>query len=188
MAGDQDNKLHRQGPNPEGSEHAREEFVRLLTTEQLPLQYYITKLLGDPAAAQQVLQETNVVLWRKWTDFQPGTNFRAWTRKVAYWQVHSYVRDRKRDRHVFGDELVQQLAARDQQVTVKEEEIIALRHCLQCLSQANVDMLRARYEDSLPIKCIAERVGKSADAVRVAMMRLRRSLQSCVERQLSEHQ
>ena len=167
---------------------AREAFVQLLTGEQLNLQYYITRLLRDPHAAQQVLQETNVVLWRKAGEFEPGTNFTAWTRKIAYWQVQSYVRDRKRDRHVFSEELIEQLASHDSMDNRDDEAFVALRHCLQSVSPGNLDILRARYEDSLPIAAIAQRVGKTRDAVKVGLMRLRRSLLHCIQRQLADHQ
>lgn len=75
-----------------------EAFVQLLTAEQLRLLHYIAKLLGDPNEAQNVLQETNLVLWRKSGEFQAGTNFSAWAHNVAYWQVRAFVRDRQRDR------------------------------------------------------------------------------------------
>ncbi len=163
---------------------ADEAFVALLTGEQMGLLYYITMLLGDPHAAENVLQDTNLVIWRKAADFQPGTSFSAWSRKVAFWQVKAYVRDRGRDRHVFQEKLIEQLANRSTEQLVEPERRLALRHCLQTLSQANLDLLRGRYEEGLNIAQIASKVAKTEVAVRAALMRIRRTLQRCIESKL----
>ena len=93
------------------SDESRDEFVRLLTGEQTSLFAYIATLLGDVNDASNVLQQTNMVLWKKADEFAPGTSFHAWARKVAYFQTLAYIRDKKRDKLVFDEELVLQLAA-----------------------------------------------------------------------------
>ncbi len=61
--------MHTPDESPESivDERARadSEFVRALTNEQLGLLRYVTTLLGDPEAARNVVQETNMVLWQK---------------------------------------------------------------------------------------------------------------------------
>ena len=162
-----------------------EAFVQLLTAEQLKLLHYIARLLGNPNEAQNVLQETNLVLWRKSNDYCHGTNFSAWARNVAYWQVRAYVRDRQRDRHVFNEELVQQLAKRDEDEVFEPEMRIALRHCLAEMSSSNLDMLRQRYEGGLTIQDLAVNVGKSPTSVKVGLLRMRRALLKCIERKIA---
>lgn len=164
---------------------ADEEFVKLLTGEQMRLLYYLTMLLGDPHAAENVLQETSIVLWRKADEFAPGTNFSAWAHKVAYWQARAYVRDRGRDRHVFSEELMSQLTSQSVSAAVEPESRLALRDCLKNVRREHLEMLRHRYEDGLPIRDIADAVGRTEVAVRAALMRLRRSLQRCIESKLS---
>ncbi|TWT85893.1 RNA polymerase sigma factor [Posidoniimonas polymericola] len=165
-----------------------EAFIQLLTAEQFRLRRYITVLLGDPDAASNVLQETNVAIWRKSQTFEPGTNFRAWSRKVAYWQVQAYVRDQGRDRLVFTEKLVEQLTNREEAQDPREAEVrLALRHCLASVSKKNRDMLRMRYEDGMPVAKLADSIGKSPSAVKVGLMRIRRALQGCIERQVAEN-
>lgn len=166
-------------------EPTSEAFVQLLTAEQLKLLHYIARLLGNPNEAQNVLQETNLVLWRKSSDYSPGTNFSAWARNVAYWQVRAYVRDRQRDRHVFNEELVQQLAKRDEDEAFEPEMRIALRHCLSEVSPSNLDMLRQRYEGGVSIQELALNVGKTPSSVKVGLLRIRRALLKCIERKIA---
>lgn len=172
--------------SPESSGNRRnEEFVQLLTSEQFRLHRYIYVLLGNTEAASNVLQDTNVALWRKADSFEMGTNFSAWARKVAYWEVQAYLRDRGRDRHVFGEKLVEQLAGLEEEEDPQELEVrVALRHCLQGVSKSNRELLRMRYEEGLTVSRLADEVGRTQSAVKVGLMRIRRALSDCIQRQM----
>lgn len=175
---------------PDRIKEDEERFIQWLTDEQLRLLSYISMLLGDPHAARNVLQETNLVIWRKAADFEPGTNFGAWARKIAFWQVQAFVRDQRRDRHVFSEELLTQLASQSESSLIAEEEAtprIALRHCLSTLSRPNLELLRDRYENDMPIAALAKQAGKTPSAIKVGLMRLRRALLKCIQKELGQH-
>jgi RNA polymerase sigma-70 factor, ECF subfamily len=173
-------------PRARSHDADREAFVQHLVGEQVRLLNYITVLLADPHAANNVLQETNLVLWRKASEFELGTSFSAWAQKVAYWQVQAYVRDKVRDRHVFSEELIDQLANHDYQESEETETRVALRHCLKNASKPNIELLRSRYEDGMSIAALAASVGKTTSAIKVRLMRIRQALQKCIERSLAE--
>lgn len=166
------------------SEMGDESFVQLLTAEQFNLLRYISILLGDPDAANNVLQDTNMVLWRKSAEFQRGSNFSAWARQVAYWQIRAYVRDEKRDRHVFSEEVIAQLADQTADEDFDPEVRVSLRHCLQLVSKPNLRLLQKRYEEGLSIAALAEQCGKTQSAVRVGLLRIRRALLKCIQQRL----
>jgi len=167
-------------------ESGDEGFVQLLTAEQFKLLRYIAIWLGDPEAASNVLQDTNLVLWRKSTEFKRGTNFSAWARQIAYWEVRAYVRDERRDRHVFSEEVIEQLAAKTTNESYDAEVRVSLRHCLQQISKANLRLLQKRYEEGLSITALAKQVGKSDSAVKVGLLRLRRALLKCIKLRLAD--
>ncbi|MFN7134755.1 MAG: guanylate kinase, partial [Myxococcales bacterium] len=48
--------------------------------------------------SEEVIQETNLVLWREFDRFQEGTNFAAWACRVALNQVLAWRKKRQRDR------------------------------------------------------------------------------------------
>ena len=50
-----------------------EEFVRLLMAHERQIFTYILTLLPHVADAEDVLQETSIVLWRKFPEYQAGT-------------------------------------------------------------------------------------------------------------------
>jgi RNA polymerase sigma-70 factor (ECF subfamily) len=172
----------------ERSGGADESFVQLLTAEQFKLKRYIAILLGDPEAASNVLQDTNLVLWRKAAEFKRGTNFSAWARQVAYWEVRAYVRNERRDRHVFSEEVIEQLAEQTADEPFDAEVRVSLRHCLQGISSSNLQLLQKRYAEGLSISALAEECGKTDSAIKVGLMRLRRALLKCIRQRMSSFQ
>ena len=66
------------------------EFVRLLTGQQRQLYLYIIALLPNPTDVDDVLQATNMVLWSKADEFEPGSDFGAWARRVAHFEVLAF--------------------------------------------------------------------------------------------------
>lgn len=165
-------------------ETARSEFVQLLTKAQLGLLRYITALTGNPDEATNILQETNLLLWEKMGEFKFGTNFDAWATKVAYWQVKAYIRDRSRDRLVFSDEIVSQLAERSGWAADMDTTINALRTCLKKLRSSDYDLLRLRYDAGFSVQRLSGHLGKSPSAIKGALLRARRMLRGCIETRL----
>src|SRR5438046_1024954 len=124
----------------------RDDFILQLTAVQSSLWAYVFSLLPDHAAAQDVLQETNLTLWRKADDFQPGTSFFSWACQVAYFHVLGQRRRVRRDRLVFGDEVVAYLAERQaERAEELTDRLVALRGCLEKLPQASRRLLEERY-------------------------------------------
>lgn len=161
-------------------------IVQLLTGEQHSLFRYITALIGDPDEAGNILQETNLVIWRKADDFTLGGNFGAWARSIALWQVKAWLRDRRRDRHVFSFELIRQLAERPGAFADIGPRRQALRKCVTVLEEDERELLRQRYCEGYSILEIAKRFQKTPSAVKSGLFRVRRSLRLCVERRVAE--
>ncbi len=170
---------------PEDNALSTEEFVQLLTSEQGRLSSYIRMLVLDHHAASNVLQETNLILWRKVADFQPGTSFAAWARQIAYWQVQAHLRNQKRDKHHFGEELVEQLAEASVNQEQEDEMRSALRKCMQVLGHPELELLRWRYEEDTPIGTLAQKLGQTQSAVKSRLSRVRKSLYACIQQRLA---
>src|SRR5436190_14459072 len=126
---------------------------------------YICSLLGDPDAANDILQETNVVLWRDSAEFRPGTNFKAWSFRVAHFQVLAWRQRQIRDRLVFEDDMFEVLAtgARecDDMFDRRQERLTG---CLEKLTPEHREMIRKRYADGTPLQSIASERGMTANA------------------------
>lgn len=164
-----------------------EQFVTLLTRSQPSLYAYILSILPDAARAEDVLQETNVTLWRKAGEFEPGTAFLAWACKVAWFKVLSTRRRLARDRHCFGDELLDYLAERQaQRAEELEPRRAALRSCIAKLPEAQRRLLRDRYRPGASVRDIARDSNRTVGVVSQTLYRIRTALQECIQGSLSE--
>ncbi|MEM1353828.1 MAG: sigma-70 family RNA polymerase sigma factor [Planctomycetota bacterium] len=162
-----------------------EAFVTDFTSCQSRVYAYIFTLTGDREQARDVLQEVNLVIWRKAEEFEPGTNFIAWAFQIARFQVMSHRQKLARDRLVFDDELITGMAdifSEDDPFDARRE---ALASCLDRLTTNHRNLLRIRYADGLAVKDMATRLGKSANAVAKVLHRTRMALLDCIERQTS---
>lgn len=160
------------------------EFVYQLTDWQNRLFGYLVTLLGNVHAAHDVLQETNLVLWRKIGEFESGTDFGAWARKCAYFQALAFLRDRRRDQHLFDDDLLQQLAEEENSTTDEDERELALRSCLAQLPDRQRELISQRYREGNSIKQLAQNFGKKESALKMNLMRIRQALLTCIESKL----
>ncbi len=166
----------------------RKELVQQLTACQTRLYGFILTQIPSRERAQDVLQETNLVIWEKADEFAPGTNFWAWASQIARLRVLGYYRDAGRDRHVFSETVLDQLAALGEEISGDEAHRRALRACLKKLTQQQAELIRERYYRSQSVLAIAESKGQSLSAVKMALYRVRRSLLSCIEGSLQTEQ
>lgn len=166
-----------------------ESFVQLLTAHQSVLYAYIRSLLPDSEAVQDVLQETNLVLWRRSEEFEAGTNFVAWACKVAYFQVLAFYRDHKRDSMVFNVELVSMLAKQNEEKLAGSHDLQrVLSRCLAKLPDQSRRLIQQRYAVGGSVQAIAAEQGRSVGAVSQTLYRIRQLLQECVQKSLAREQ
>ena len=63
------------------------EFVSQITRHQAVLRNYIVSMMPGMDGVDDVLQETNILLWEKRASCEMGTNFRAWASSIARFKV-----------------------------------------------------------------------------------------------------
>ncbi|NLF08384.1 MAG: sigma-70 family RNA polymerase sigma factor [Pirellulaceae bacterium] len=162
-------------------------FVEHLTNQQRDLYVYILTLLPRAQDADEVLQETNKVLWMKRADFREGTNFRAWAFRIAQFQVLSHRKRQRREHRLLSLDLVGQLADETAQPRDVSRSLVAiLKNCVEKLSAASRELLKMRYDLDLSAPQIAEKTGRSPVAVRQALFTVRRDLTRCMKDVLDE--
>ncbi len=162
-------------------------FSDQLVRIQKGLYAYILTLLPWPEEASDVLQQTNLVLWRDAARFQPGTNFRAWAYRVAYFQVLAQRRKVQRDHLRFDDALIKDLAANmDREAVYAEEEVLALRDCIKLLPENDRELICRRYDAGVSVKVMAADLNQSPNAVAVKLHRVRQKLLDCVQQRVSK--
>ena len=158
-----------------------EEFVALLARHQRRVQLFVGSLVHDPADADDVVQEAQLVLWREFDRFRPGTDFGAWACTVAFHQVMAWRKKRQRDRLVFSDTFLtavaKELEADPDRLDARRQ---ALAGCLAKLPAPSRELVRRRYTDGENIESIASATRRTTEAVYRALSRARHLLHDCV--------
>lgn len=159
------------------------EFAALYARAHLALLRYVLTLLPDRHQAEDVVQDTARLLWRKFDEYDPAQPFLPWARKFAYFEVLKFRRSRALREKYFSDELLDLLAdehpAEDSHLSQGRE---ALDGCLQKLDEVSRQLLKDRYGDEIPLEELARRQGKKVNALYVVMHRIRQRLLECVNR------
>lgn len=162
-----------------------EEFIELLTGAQSAVFGYIVSLCPDHALAKDILQETNLTLWRKAEDFEQGTSFTAWACRTAYFHVLNHRRKLSREHLVFDEDVFDYLAERqEERATSSDRRLEALRQCIAKLPAAQRDLIDRRYRPGASVQAIARDDGKTEGAVSQALFRIRNTLQRCIEKRM----
>lgn len=171
--------------NGELDEQTRQ-AMRNWTLAQPVVSAFITSVVRDFSARDDVLQETAIAVLESYARYDSGRPFVAWALGIAQNQVRLYLRRCHRDRHVFDDEFVSRLAFMFE--TVSPEQMDVLRYLRDCLSQLDGrarQMCEFRYVRNLKPAAIAESVGMTSNSVAKALQRIRDELRQCIERKAS---
>lgn len=163
-----------------------EEFVQLFTRHQRRLYLFILSQWPNPIEAEEILQEANVIIWTKYSQFMPGTNFFAWTCQIARYEFLKHRERRIKDRLQFSDEFVSMVADEvEQRSDALDYRREALISCLRKLNPKDRELIQKRYSPGQSGKTVAEFLNRPANAVYQSLSRIRRTLHVCINRQLT---
>ena len=165
----------------------QEQFVERFVRSQDRIYAYVALLLPNRADAEEVFQQTSLVLWKKWHQFDPGRDFVSWACGIAHHEVRNFVRKhRDRGRVFLSDDVLEEVArARLDLHDVLEARRQGLKHCLERMEHGNRDLLERCYAGQDSIKTIAESLGRTPNVLYMTLKRLRRALFDCVNRTLA---
>jgi RNA polymerase sigma-70 factor (ECF subfamily) len=170
---------------PSSPDHSSE-YLRLITGHQTAIYGYILTIHPDRTAAQDVLQETNLMLWEKRERFTIGTNFKAWAFRFAYLQTLSYRKRALRMPSLPLDEGLIEILAEEAPARLDDfnERRDALKSCIGKLSPEDLQLIRGHYEHDRSLADLSEELGRSRGALKQGLWRIRQALRGCIDRSL----
>ncbi len=173
--------------DPAQPEQRMELFARLLASCQRKVFLYIMALVHNPTDAEEILQETNLVLWRKFEQYRPGTDFVQWACRVAYYEVLKYREKKAHQEHLFSSDFLERFADEVEQF-LQEADVRreALSSCMEKLRPQDRQLLWHRYQPQASTRSVAEAFGRSVQGVRKSLHRIRMTLLECIRRRLAQ--
>jgi RNA polymerase sigma-70 factor (ECF subfamily) len=141
------------------------------------------------ADAEDVFQQTSLVLWRKFDQFDlddPNGNFVSWACRIARFKVLNHLKQHGRDRHVFSDALLGLLAEEGIQDAKRlDAERHALANCLGQLQTRHRQLIRACYGGGTTIRQVAQSLGRTPNSLYKLLNKIRAILLRCIEKSLA---
>ena len=155
------------------------------------LMAYIRTFTRDAQIAEDLFQETMLIAWRKFDEFDSHQSLSAWLRGIAKNLIRNAWRKQSNDLLVF-DESTECVAQNTTEAVEMQgsdtwlERLSALSDCISRLPARSRELVTARYADKQTADELALTVGIRADAVRKRLQRIREQLADCIERHLGE--
>jgi RNA polymerase sigma factor (sigma-70 family) len=137
------------------------------------------------ADAEDVFQNTSVVLWEKFDTYERGTNFLAWACRIAYFEA---LYDRRKTSRVktLSDAAWEALAGDALAISEKAEEHEEnLTECLERLKPADRELLHQKYFLQRSVAEIAASGSKSIHSIYRSLARVHDALSECMRRSTS---
>lgn len=166
---------------------ADDAFVALLTSSQRAIGAYLNSILPNEPAQNDIQQRVNIVLWKKRSEFELGTNFKAWAFSVTRWTVRAWLTEQKRHSWlVFDDELTNQIAEHIEEIVPEDDSLMMrnLRICLSKLSDKQRILVFNYYQLNKTMRECAKKAGLTEGALRVSLYRIRENLRNCINDQI----
>ncbi len=174
-----------QSHNPPNDQHIKE-FVSLLTASQARLYSYILSLSPNFNEADDLLQETTKLMWEKFGDFKPGTDFIAWGKRIAYILVMQHYRIRKKEQGLCLPENLIETLEREQQKHSDRtiDYLVFLKECMKKLNRQDRRLLRLRYHEECNVREISSRFGFTVQYIYKNISRIHQLLLGCVQKRI----
>ncbi len=163
----------------------QERFIRLLMLNDKSIYAYILSLVSNANDADDIMQETSAVMWRKFSEFNTNMDFVPWAITIARYQVLSFYKQKKRSKIVYSDDLMDSIKAEvEKKLPEMDDHLYALKKCIKRLNHVDQILVKLRYDKGYTLENIGAHLSKSTRATFYAMSRVHQVLTQCIKRTL----
>ncbi len=146
---------------------------------------FILSCVVNEADAADIMQETALLLWKKYDTFESGSDFTSWAVAIARHRVLK-LRSRRFDRRVRFDSdmlegAVKQAGAWGDEIDVRSRIV---QDCIRKLSAKDAELVTLKYDKGMKTVAIAELHNRPLQGLYKTMARIHRNLRECVSRSL----
>ena len=168
------------------------EFVGLLARHDQAIRRFVRSLLPSTDGTDDVMQETALECWKKYSDFaassagEAADEFIRWACVIARYKALSWQRDKSRDRLVFRESVIERLAdAAMERLDDREQERQAVETCLARLGDDQRRLVLSAHAPGQSIAMIAAETGEKARRLYSKVRTIRKLLLDCVRSRLA---
>jgi len=174
-----------QSSDKQGDDERDDRFVRLLLASEKHIYTFILTLVHNRSDADDIMQDTASLMWRKYKELDSVSNFAAWGVRIAHYKVLEFRKKRYKDRIQFNSGLFEEILGGA--VAVSDDlapRLEALQKCLTKLGKRDRKLVMMKHEQKATTRTVAQRIGMSVESACKAIPRIHDMLLRCIRRQL----
>jgi len=154
------------------------------------LYYFVVGKLTADGEAEDIVQKTFVSAYQKLSEYDTQQSLLAWLRGIALNHCRNAWRQYHRQAELKGRLLEAKRAELEmghleERVQPDERRVMALRACMESLTELEQKAMRLRFMEELSLEQIGEALQRNSEAARLYLFRLRTRLSQCVKKRLS---
>ena len=168
-------------------------LIELVGNHEVRVRLYAAKVSPRPDMAEDIAQKAFIVALKKLGTFDSSANFGFWlqgiVRNVARQEWERLTSRSKVERDGLA-EYLDQLASSPMDAATDDmanTRLDALRGCLERLQGRAKEIVKLCYGMDMSCKDVSSQIGVSVDAVKMALVRIRGSLRTCIQAKLAEN-
>jgi RNA polymerase sigma-70 factor (ECF subfamily) len=161
---------------------AQQRFLSLFLRSEREVFRYVAALIPNVADAEDIVQQTALVLWEKFDAYDDGQPFTPWACRFALNKTRQWLERRQRWQALLEKGLAEELAHRREEL--RPELDLRLRHLEGCLGKLPVEqftLVEGYYYRRDDIEKLATNSRRSVAATYKMLQRVRQTLQGCIE-------
>lgn len=164
----------------------REEKFTIYWRNAIPIvSSYILSMIPNNSDHDDIMQNTAIAAFKKLDQYDESRPFTKWALGFARYEILAARGKYARNPIIFHDTLVETLMELYYEM---EEELtaraISLKECINKLPKRNFEILKMRYEDTLPFDDIANNLNITHGAIRTQLSRIKKTLKECIEKNI----
>lgn len=162
-------------------------FTALVHEHMDMLLTFIRATIHDPGTVDDIFQETMLVAWRRFDDYDPERPLAKWLRGIARRLILAHFSKLKRRPVHLSESVLQILDERLAQIErhpgdTWKDKVVALDACLEHLPPSLRQCTELFYRDEYKTEQIAQTVHVTREAVKKRLQRARALLADCLRR------
>lgn len=160
----------------------QQRFLRLFLRSEREIFRYVATLVPNLADADDIVQQTALALWEKFSEYDPDKPFTAWACRFALNKTRQWVERHQKWQHLLNNGLAEELAHRREAIQPElESKLINLEKCLKRLPQNHLNIIEGYYFQRKSVSELASVSGRSEVNRYKYLQRIRHALFECIQ-------
>lgn len=163
--------------------------AELINRHELRIRLYASKVAPRPDLAEDVAQKAFLVALKNIDTYDPTRDFALWmqgiVRNVARQEWERLAVRSRIERDGLAHYLESLASQREEESEIDDRWIRALRGCVEKLPDRSREIVKLHYGVGMSCRHVADKIGTTVNAVKMAMVRIRGALRGCVKGKLA---